>query len=132
MTPPVRKLGGLDLERIFVVLVSIHSLIIGLILMLAPRWSISFGGWDHADPLFFVRQGGAFHLVVVVAYLLEHYRSRSMVVLIFAKTLAFVFLGTCALFCPVPWAVGVSAIGDGLMAVVAALLVRWGRGGARP
>ena len=50
---------------------------------------------------------------LVVAYLVEHYRSRTMVVLIFAKTLAFVFLGTCALFCPVPWAVGVSAVGRG-------------------
>ena len=127
MTRPVRALGGLDLERIFVILVALHSLIIGLLLLLAPRWATTFGGWDHAEPLFFVRQGGAFHLVVVFAYLFEHYRSRTMVVLIFAKILAFVFLGACALLGSVPWAVGVSAVGDGLMAVAAVVLLRWSR-----
>jgi len=114
----------IDLERWYVILVSLHSAIVGGMLLAVPEWAVSFGGWGEADPIFFVRQGGAFHFVAVFAYLVEHYRCRGIMVMVMAKSMAFVFLVSCALFGGEPWAVGVSGLADGLMAVLAVVIHR--------
>lgn len=114
---------SLDVERIFVVLVAAHSFAIGLALLAIPEWGARFGGFERLDPLFFARQGGAFHVVVAIGYLVEHLRHRTMTLLLLAKCLAVAFLVTSTVTSQVPWVVPMSAAVDGLMAV-AALLIR--------
>jgi hypothetical protein len=129
----VRLTGDADradrLEAWLVVLVALHSIAVGLILLLAPAFTLRFGGWDAAagGTLFFVRQGGAFHLAIATGYLLEWTRRRSVTLLCATKALATVFLGAMALAEPGPWAVPFSAAGDAAMGLAVALLHHRGR-----
>lgn len=103
------------LERWLVGLVALHSGVVGAMLLFAPGWSVSFAGWDGADPLFFPRQAGAFHFVVAFGYLYEHRRFGSVTLLAFTKAIACTFLLTAAAFGETAWSVPVSGLSDGLM-----------------
>ena len=110
-----------------VVLIAIHSLAVGALLALLPRWSAAFGGWGEASPLFFIRQAGVFHLVVAAGYLLEYRRHGTVGLLLMAKSVAVVFLLTYTLAGNAPWAVPLSAAGDAAMALVVAWAYRANR-----
>ena len=104
-------------ETILIILVSLHSAIIGVVFMFAPNWLVRFGGWEGIDPVFFGRQAGAFHLVLAVAYLIEYFNYDGLRILVMAKSFALVFLLVCTQVDHLPWAVPVSGAGDGLMAL---------------
>lgn len=106
-----------SLERWIVVFIAVHSAGVGLLLLLAPEWSADFGGWSAAAPLFFTRQAGVFHIVVAFGYSLEYFRFGSVSFLVATKAVAFVFLATAFILGEKAWAVPLSAIVDGLMAV---------------
>jgi hypothetical protein len=105
-------------ERILIVLVALHSVIIGVVFFLAPDWLIRFGGWQRIEPIFFAHQAGAFHLALATAYLIEYFRYRGILVILGAKSIALIFLMLEAFLGTVPWAVPVSGLGDGAMAVL--------------
>ena len=105
-------------EQWLFLLICLHTLIVGLILLFVPLWALSFGGWEAINQVFFARQAGIFHVVLVCAYLIEYYRYDGVSILVTAKTIAVVFLFAMAVVEPVTWAVLVSAVGDGAMAVV--------------
>jgi len=140
--PPMPAPGGAPRRRLlgpFVALVALHSVAIGLALALFPRWSAAFGGFDPATAGFFTRQGGAFHLVLGVAYALELRLSGTVRLLLLAKASAVVFLLATLLAGGAPWVVAISAAGDALMLGVALALgpgtpsdPQAGPGGARP
>lgn len=112
-------------ERWLVVLIALHSYAVGIVLLVLPRWAMAFAGWGRAEPLFFVRQGGAFHLVVATAYLVEHFRHREITLLLIAKSLATVFLVLEWRFGADPaWAVPFSAAGDAAMGCAAFIVHR--------
>ncbi len=100
-------------------LVALHSLAIGVVLTLFPRWSLALGGFDPGAPLFFVRQGGAFHLVLGIAYLAQHLATGRLTLVILAKSCGTVFLAAMVIGGGTPWAVPAAAAGDALMAAVA-------------
>ena len=110
-------------------LVVLHSVGVGLVLLFLPAWALRLGGWESTDHHFFVRQGGAFHLVVATGYALDYWRHRSTDFMLAAKTLAVVFLVLTGLTTPVPTAVPLAAVGDLIML---ALLVSLRRSGAAP
>lgn len=130
---------GLErLERTLVVLIALHSLVVGLFLTFATDWGARFGGFPSPVPLFFPRQGGAFHFVVAAVYLVECFHYRGVSLLVLTKSIAVVFLLLATVLTEVPWLVPLSAAGDGLMAVAVVLLRRarglplLGPGGGRP
>ncbi len=102
-------------ERWLVVLVSAHSVVIGLMLLAAPAWSVRFAGWHGAEPLFFLRQAGVFHFVVALGYLLEYFRTRTVTLLVCTKTMAASFLILATVFGEVAWSVPFCGAADGLM-----------------
>jgi len=104
-------------ETILIILVALHSAIIGVVFMFAPNWLVRFGGWEGIDPVFFGRQAGAFHLVLAVAYLIEYFNYDGIRILVMAKSFALIFLLVCTQVDHLPWAVPVSGAGDGLMAL---------------
>jgi hypothetical protein len=107
------------LEWWLVVLVAVHSYAVGVVLLTSSRWAASFGGWGDADLVFFVRQGGAFHLVVATGYLLEYFRHRTVRLMLFAKTVGVLFLtGSWVIDPGGAWAVPLSALGDAMMFLV--------------
>jgi hypothetical protein len=105
-------------ERILIILVALHSTIIGIVFIAAPDWTVQFGGWERIEPVFFGRQAGAFHLVLAAGYLIEYFRYRGITLIVTAKSFALVFLLACAVYDGLPWAVPVSGVGDGAMALL--------------
>ncbi len=111
-------------ERILISLISLHSIIVGLMLLFAADWAVRFAGWAGADPIFFIWQAGAFHFVLATGYLVEYSRSRTISLLLIAKTIAFVFLIGGSLLVQTPWSVWFSGFADGAMALTAFLVHR--------
>ncbi len=105
-------------ERVLIILIALHSSMVGAMFMLLPQWTMRFAGWQGIDPIFFAYQAGIFHVVLATAYLLEYHRYRGVSIVITAKIIAFVFLITATIIDPIPWAVWTSGILDGVMAVV--------------
>lgn len=116
-----------DARKWYVYLVALHSFCVGIALSFFPRWAASFGGWGDAEPVFFICQGGAFHLVIATAYIMEYSKNRTLHLMIFAKCFAVVFLSSAWLLNEnFAWAVPLSALGDAIMAVLAVILSRRG------
>jgi hypothetical protein len=112
------------LERALVVLIALHSLVVGLFLTFATEWGARFGGFPSPVPLFFPRQAGAFHFVVAGVYLVEHVRYRGVLLLVMTKSIAVVFLGLTTALVGVPWVVPLSGVGDAAMGLAVVLLRR--------
>ncbi|HVO52092.1 MAG TPA: hypothetical protein VMV60_13945 [Thermoanaerobaculia bacterium] len=112
------------LERLAVHLVALHSVAVGLGLIFLTRWGAALGGWPTVTPLFFARQAGVFHFVVVAGYLLEYHRSGGVTFLLTTKSIAVVFLLTMTALDGGPWLVPASAAADGLMGAAVWLLHR--------
>jgi len=111
-------------ERILIFLISLHSIIVGLMLLFAADWAVRFAGWAGADPIFFIWQAGAFHFVLATGYLVEYSRSQTITLLLIAKSIAFVFLIGGSLLVQTPWSVWFSGFADGAMALTAFLVHR--------
>ncbi|MBM3286712.1 MAG: hypothetical protein FJY88_05095 [Candidatus Eisenbacteria bacterium] len=112
-------------EPVLVFLICLHSLIVGLILLLAPGFSVRLAGWQDVRPLFFPRQAGIFHIVLAAGYATEYLRRRGISLILIAKSTAFCFLVVMSLAAPTPWAVPFCGVFDGLMAVAVLLLRKW-------
>jgi hypothetical protein len=111
-------------ERVLIFLISLHSFIVGIMLMFFAEWAVQFAGWHGADPIFFIWQAGAFHFVLATGYLVEYSRSRTITLLLIAKTTALVFMIGGSLLAETPWSVWFSGFADGAMALTAYLVHR--------
>jgi len=111
-------------ERALIILIALHSIVVGVMLLFFPEWAVEFAGWSGADPIFFIRQAGIFHFVLAAGYLVEYSRTQTITLLLIAKTTAFVFLVGGSLFGDTPWSVWFSGFADGAMALVAFLVHR--------
>ena len=105
-------------ERLLIVLIALHSAMVGTMFLIAPQWTMRFAGWYAIDPPFFAYQAGVFHFVLATAYLIEFKRYRGVSILLTAKGIAFVFLITATIIDPIPWAVWTSGVLDGIMALI--------------
>ena len=116
------------LELWLVVLISVHSLAVGVFLVFFPDWSAAFGGWGEVEHRFFARQGGVFHLVVAGGYLHEYLRYRGIALLLLAKSMAVAFLVVMTVInVDGAWATPVSALSDGAMLLAVVIVHRWVR-----
>ena len=111
-------------ERALIFLIALHSIIVGVMLLFFAEWAVDFAGWSGADPIFFIWQAGAFHLVLAAGYLVEYSRTKTISLLLIAKTTAFVFLIGGSLLADTPWSVWFSGLADGAMALTAYLVHR--------
>jgi hypothetical protein len=111
-------------ERALIILIALHSIIVGVMLMFFAEWAIEFAGWSGADPVFFIWQAGAFHFVLAAGYLVEYSRTQTITLLLIAKTTAFVFLIGGSLLADTPWSVWFSGFADGAMALTGFLVHR--------
>jgi hypothetical protein len=121
-----RGLGPHRVERWLIVLIALHSLGVGVALLAFTDWSAAFGGWGQAEPRFFAQQGGVFHIVVALGYLLEYLRHRGVGLLVLAKSIAVVFLVSVTILGEaVTWVVPISALTDAMMAAAVLIVHRW-------
>lgn len=56
--------------QIILFLTALHSIIIGLFLIFSPNYFIEWFGFGNCNERFFRSQGGVFHIVISIAYLL--------------------------------------------------------------
>jgi hypothetical protein len=127
MTPAPAPGATVSRERVLswlVLAVALHSVAVGVALVLAPAWSVAFGGWGTATPLFFARQFGVFHFVVAAAYVVEFFKYRGVTILLTAKAIAVVSLVDALVRFGGPWAVGLAAVGDAAMGLAVWVLAR--------
>jgi hypothetical protein len=96
---------------------------VGVGLAAFPDWATSLAGFGPVRPVFFARQAGVFHLVLAAGYLIE-LRRGSVRLLVTAKMVAAVFLGTAALAGSVAWAVPFSGAADAVMGLGVAWISR--------
>ena len=102
------------IETWLIYLIALHSVVVGVFLIMLPPWAVHFGGFGEVSPPFFARQAGAFHLVVAAGYLIEYLRYRGVIILVSAKATATVFLLACTLL-GAPWVVPFSGLADFMM-----------------
>jgi hypothetical protein len=106
-------------EKWLVWLIAAHTFVIGLALLLAPTFALSFGGWKEIPAPFFPQQAGVFHFVLGFGYLRELQCRGGVSLLLLAKTAAFVFLMGSTVLSTVPWFVTFAGVADGLMGLTA-------------
>ena len=105
--------------QILLLLITLHSVLVGLgLIILPPQW-MHFFGYDGYDGRFFQMQGGVFHVVIGLVYLLaglnpDRFRNFTIFA-IFAKGSATFFLITYYFFLEPVWLVLISGLSDGLM-----------------
>jgi hypothetical protein len=105
------------IERLLIILIALHSFACGAGLLWANPEIMKFAGWPDTGPLFFPHQGGIFHFVLGICYMIEYFHYRGVLMLVTAKVIATVFLiGSFALG-EKAWVVLFSGIADGLMAI---------------
>ena len=108
-------------------LVALHSLVVGLGLVLVPPETMQRFGYGAYQERFFSVQAGVFHFVLVVAYALAAARPRRfpglLALSVAAKLMATAFLVLYFLFADRIWVVLLSGIGDFAMGV--AILWFW-------
>lgn len=114
---------------IFLWLVAIHSLFVGVGLIILPDSFLDFFGYNECTERFFPSQGGVFHIAMAVGYAMAAYNlKRYECLIIFSivvKFMATVFLFTYFIFVSSIWLVLLSGISDFLMGSIILLLYRF-------
>ena len=108
-------------------LIALHSFVVGLLLILLGSDAMICFGFDQ-EKTFFQTQGGIFHIVMVVAYLMAAIRTKENKGLLFfiitAKFLAFTYLILYSFLVESILILLLSGILDGLMGVFVLYLYR--------
>ena len=109
-------------------LVTLHSFLVGIAMILLPTDWISYFDITPSEHRFFITQGGVFHTVMAVAYGMAAYNvNGSSVLIIFSITAKFIatfFLLSYFIFFNQFGIIFLSAIGDFCMGLVILLLFR--------
>lgn len=103
-------------------LVAVHSMVMGLVLIIQPPLLMDVSGFGGDYEHFFPAQGGVFHLLMSVAYLtgaanIEKYR-YFIVFAIFVKAVATLFLLMYCFTAEFKWIVLLSGIADFAMGLM--------------
>ncbi|HGY57214.1 MAG TPA: hypothetical protein ENK44_16010 [Caldithrix abyssi] len=109
-------------------LMAIHSFGVGIGLILQPESLMRLLGFPEITQPFFPAQGGIFHLIMAAAYFLAGRDRNKYNILItfsiFVKTTATLFLFTFYIFIEAVPLIILSAVGDGMMALLLYLFYR--------
>ncbi len=101
--------------------IAFHSFAVGICMILIPTNLLHFFGFDITER-FFLTQGGVFHIVMSVAYIMSVSRGKIfpelLMVSFSAKFIATVFLISYYLFIFSNWVILLSGIGDCIMGII--------------
>jgi len=103
-------------------LVALHSIAMGLALIVQPALLMKLSGFSSECERFFPAQGGVFHILMAVAYIMgatniEKYYYLTVFSII-VKGLATLFLMIYCFAVEFKWIVLLSGIGDGVMGLM--------------
>jgi hypothetical protein len=112
--------------KIILILISLHSFLVGTLLLVLPGKSMTFFGFSVLVENFFQLQGGVFHYVMAIGYFMAaiwYNRYHGLILLaIIAKFFSTIFLFSFYLLVSKVWVVLFSGIVDCLMG----LAILWG------
>ncbi len=124
----------MDYEKItrflslFLWLVALHSLVVGVGLIIMPASLIDFLGYESCAERFFPSQGGVFHIAMAVGYAMAASnldRFECLIVFsIVVKFIATIFLFTYFIFFNTIWLVLLSGLTDFSMGLIILVLFR--------
>ncbi len=104
--------------RIFLLLIGIHSIVVGILLILLSNDAIEYFGIENADSFFRI-QAGVFHIAISVAYFMAAFNPlKNINLLIFTITVKFIatiYLLIYYFAIDKIWIIGLSAIADFMM-----------------
>jgi hypothetical protein len=107
---------------IFLWLIAIHSFFVGLGLILSPAEFFEFLGYNNLTERFFPTQGGVFHILMSVGYLLAVLKIKEsydlVIFSIIVKSTASLFLIIYFLAALPKMIILLSGVGDGVMAII--------------
>lgn len=107
---------------LFLRLIAIHSFVVGLALIIIPPVYLDYFGYEGYQGRFFLVQGGIFHIIMAVLYLVTaktEGRVKELVNMILtAKGSATVFLLVYFVFMEPILVIALSGVGDGLMFIL--------------
>jgi hypothetical protein len=106
--------------RVIILAVALHSFVLGMLMLLAPRWTLRLAGWPYDGPLFFPAQSGIFLLILGSAYFAAAWFRPFAWLLVGSKAAAVVFLVTCSFLDAAPPQILACAAADGLMGAAVA------------
>lgn len=113
------------LETVLVLLIGLHSLILGFAMVFLPTRTLGLFGWDYQGPMFFPTQAGVFLILFGILFMIFIWYRRLIWFIIVVKSAAVIFLlsQNYILGPAAPSTILVAAVLDGLMGLsVAGLL----------
>lgn len=118
-----------NLLRLALLLMALHSSLTGIGLLVQPDFLLRWGGWGEVQQTFFPAQGGVFHILMAVLYIMASRPGAARAPLIrftiLVKSVAALFLLVYYVGVEAIWLVGASGVGDALMAGM--VLVLWNK-----
>jgi hypothetical protein len=106
-------------------LIGLHSVALGVVLLILPRFALGLLGFSDAIPIFFPSQSGIFLIILGACYLRALVDPTFVRIILFSKACAVGFLVAHAAFFGAPPIIWAAAGGDGAMlAVLGAALYR--------
>lgn len=111
--------------RILITLIGLHSVVLGVLMLVQPGWVLGLMGFPAGIPIFFPSQSGIFLVILGISYLLALAEPAFIKIILISKAGAVGFLVAHAAFLGAPSIVWAAAAGDGVMlAVLSAALYR--------
>jgi hypothetical protein len=110
-----------------VLLISLHSFILGLAMAFQPTRTLNLFGWDYQGSMFFPTQTGVFLALFGILFLIFIFYRRLIWFIIVIKSAAVVFLLSqyCILGPAAPGTILLAAVFDGLMGASVATILIW-------
>jgi hypothetical protein len=115
------------LESLLLLLIGLHSFILGIAMLFLPARTLLLFGWDYQGPMFFPTQTGAFLALFGILFVaMLRYRSIIWFVIV-VKSVAVIFLTSqwIKLGSDAPVTVPLAAVFDGLMGASVAAILIW-------
>lgn len=107
-----------------ILLVGIHSCVLGLVMLFAPRFILATFGFPATVPIFFPTQSGIFLLILGLCYLRALVVPSFVWTIVVSKALAVLFLLVHVAFLGAPPIIWAAGAGDAAMLVAVAVLLR--------
>jgi hypothetical protein len=113
------------LLSVTVLLIGLHSLLLGFALLFAPMWTLETARWSGDVSVFFAAQSGLFLIILGSVYLAGLRDSSLLWVLVLSKALAAIFLVVMVSISEAPRIILLQAILDAAMGLT--VFVAWRR-----
>lgn len=110
--------------KLIVFLVSLHSIVIGLLLLIFGNEVFGLFGWKPDCDAFLFHQVGIFHVVLALLYSIEFLRYKRVDSILLAKSMAFTFLLVEYLFFTHESAILFAGVADGCIGLAVAICYR--------